>query len=229
MICVSIVEKDLKAVLEALKQAERAADMAEIRLDALIEPTVKPIISSSPIPLVFTFRDKKEGGLREVSLKERLSFLEEAIQEGAAWVDLELASGKSAFEKLINVRSSQPKISQTKILASFHDFITTPSIEELKDIIYRMKSFGVDAGKIVTMAKTMENNISVLSLIPWAKNELNFPLIAFCMGNIGKVSRVVAPLLGAPFTYACLPGRSKAAPGQIEVDVMKKILNSLYP
>ncbi len=223
MICISIVEKDLQAVLEALKEAARTANMAEIRLDALVKPPIRQIISSSPIPLVFTFRAKAEGGLRDSPLEERLILLEESIREGAAWVDLELSSGESAFKRLISARSSQ-----TKILASFHNFVVTPEIEELKDIVYKMRSFGVDAGKLVTMAKTMEDNLLVLSLIPWAKKNLNFPLIAFCMGRLGKISRIAAILLGAPFTYASLPGRSKAAPGQIEANILKEILNHLY-
>jgi 3-dehydroquinate dehydratase-1 len=84
-------------------------------------------------------------------------------------------------------------------------------------------------GKIVTTARTPEDNLTVLSLIPWAKKNLGLPLVAFAMGPLGKLSRVAAPLLGAPYTYAALPGREKAAPGQLDAVSLKEIFKSLSP
>ena len=223
MICVSIVEQEIEAALEALKEASRVAEMAEIRLDALKEPTVDPFLSSSEIPLLFTYRDPKEGGFSSTLLKERLFWLKEAAQKGAAWVDLELRAGKEAFSELQKVKAD------SRLLLSFHDFRGTPPLNELMNIVLEMKDSGADAGKVVTMVKKPEDNLTVLSLIPWAQKELGFPVIAFGMGEWGKISRVAAVFLGAPFVYASMPTGKKAAPGQLDALVLREILKYLQP
>jgi 3-dehydroquinate dehydratase type I len=53
--------------------------------------------------------------------------------------------------------------------------------------------------------------------------EKNKNIIAFCMGQIGTITRIAAPLLGADFTYAALESKLATAPGQLIVDEMKDI------
>ena len=48
-------------------------------------------------------------------------------------------------------------------------------------------------------------------------------LIAFAMGDSGKMSRILCLYLGAPFTYVSLG--KPVAPGQFSLDQIKKILN----
>ncbi len=223
MICVSIVEQEIEAALEALKEASRVAEMAEIRLDALKEPTVEPFLSSTKIPLLFTYRDPAEGGFSSASLEERLFWLKEAAKKGAAWVDLELRAGEKAFSELQTVKTT------SRLLLSFHDFMDTPPLNELRNIVREMKGRGADLGKVVTMIKRPEDNLTILSLIPWARKELDFPVIAFGMGEWGKISRVAALLLGAPFVYASMPAGKKAAPGQLDALVLREVLRYLQP
>jgi 3-dehydroquinate dehydratase len=47
------------------------------------------------------------------------------------------------------------------------------------------------------------------------------------MGQIGTITRVAAPLLGAEFTYASLEPKLATAPGQLAVDEMKDIYNMM--
>ena len=90
-----------------------------------------------------------------------------------------------------------------------------------------MKALGADVGKIVVTARHPQEALIPLGLIPWAQKELALPLISFAMGGPGVYSRVVAPLLGAPWTYATLAGHHQAAPGQLEAPVLKEILETL--
>ncbi len=222
-ICVSLVEKGLEPALKALVKAETMADLVEIRLDALDTPVVKPFLEQRRLPLLFTFRDATEGGLRQVALKERLKFLEEALKSGADLVDLELRAGKEAFARLL----AQAK-SPGQVLASFHDFSGTPSAETLEHVLDQMLALGVGLGKVVTMAQRPEDNLTVLSLIPKAQRR-GLQLVAFAMGPLGRLSRLAAPVLGAPFTYASLPGYTQAAPGQMTATELRKMLTRLQP
>jgi len=45
------------------------------------------------------------------------------------------------------------------------------------------------------------------------------------MGEQGRISRVMAPLLGSHLTYAALDKGEEAAPGQMTVEEMKQVLN----
>lgn len=48
------------------------------------------------------------------------------------------------------------------------------------------------------------------------------------MGAKGRVTRVAAPLLGSPFTFASLSDEKKTAEGQIEKDKLEQILKVLH-
>jgi 3-dehydroquinate dehydratase-1 len=50
------------------------------------------------------------------------------------------------------------------------------------------------------------------------------PIIAVSMGDAGKISRVVAPLLGAYLTYASLRKGKESAPGQLSFEEVKRIM-----
>lgn len=47
------------------------------------------------------------------------------------------------------------------------------------------------------------------------------------MGSQGKHTRVVAPFYGSVLTYASIESNASAAPGQLPVDEVKKIMEML--
>jgi 3-dehydroquinate dehydratase-1 len=52
-------------------------------------------------------------------------------------------------------------------------------------------------------------------------------LIAFAMGEAGKMTRLQALVLGAPFSYAALSDRHLTAPGQFSATEMETMYHSL--
>ena len=72
--------------------------------------------------------------------------------------------------------------------------------------------------KIVTTARSQEDVQRVMSLYEWFRREVkDLPegsLIAFCMGEEGRQSRLDCLKHGAPYTYAALSEEESAAPGQ---------------
>jgi 3-dehydroquinate dehydratase-1 len=48
-------------------------------------------------------------------------------------------------------------------------------------------------------------------------------LLAIAMGKIGRISRIAAPVLGAPFMYAAVTFGSETALGQFDLRKMKQI------
>jgi len=44
------------------------------------------------------------------------------------------------------------------------------------------------------------------------------------MGRKGRLTRILAPLLGCPFTYASIDGGKETAEGQIDAASLRRIL-----
>jgi 3-dehydroquinate dehydratase-1 len=222
-ICVSIAcENEAEAVDFAI-QSEVYADIIEIRLDSLANPEIEPFVKGLSKPLLFTNRPTWEGGSFEGSEGERIGLLQKAIESDCALVDLEL---KTAPELRAELLDALIKHTRTGMIISWHDFSGTPSSEELGDILQQQMESGAHVGKIVTMANSYEDVLRILNLQTIAA-ENNFPLIAFCMGRMGMVSRLSTLRLGGFMTYAVPDGGDKSAPGQMEVSTLRTMLKKL--
>ena len=109
------------------------------------------------------------------------------------------------------------KSTKTKLLISWHDFKKTPNFLELKTQMKKMAKFSPIV-KIVTTANTVDDSTHILQL--YSKREKT-KLIAFAMGDAGRISRILCLNLGSPYTYVSLG--KPVAPGQFSVDEIKKI------
>ena len=205
---------------QAVEKANGLADLIELRVDYLKLPTLEPLLARSKKPIVVTSRPKEEGGRFDGDEKKRLAILREAADLGADFVDVEMKSERPFLKELLRHKNG------TRVILSFHDFQKTASSRELKDLCGRMMGWGVDVIKIVPFACTFEDNLKILSLIPYAR-EKKQKIVAFCMGERGKMSRIFAPLMGAAWTYASLSRRRASAPGQLTALELKEIWERL--
>jgi 3-dehydroquinate dehydratase type I len=219
-ICVPIVETHVRKAIEAIKEANFLADFIELRADYLKDPKLTDLMKIRKKPLIVTNRRKEEEGRYRGNEPERFKVLKEAIRLGAEYVDVEMRSRGSLLRELIANKLG------TKVILSSHDFQKTSSQKELQRLCDRMSQLGADVVKIVTFATSWEDNLQVLSLIPFARR-MNQEIVAFCMGEKGKLSRVFAPWMGAAWTYASLSRTKASAPGQLTVGEMKEIWKKL--
>ena len=226
MICTTIQNKTAEQILEALEHCE----MAEIRLDRCeLSARETEDVFTSDVPLVATCRisevAQNEPSLQELpdSAREIKAMqiaekrLVRAIEAGARYVDVEIEAQKQMSKR---VRSAAHE-NGTIFIRSYHDFEGTDSYEALKALVEKCKYHGADIVKIVTTAHSSEDVDKVMALYEWAHAE-NIDLIAFCMGEAGKESRLECLKHGAPYTYAALSADEAAAPGQWPADEMRK-------
>jgi len=205
------------------KRAESHADVIEIRLDSLLKAEIEPFATGLTKPLLFTNRPEWEGGSFKGSEAARIALLLQAVQLDCALVDLELKTAPELRAEMLDVLLKHP---QTGLIVSWHDFSGTPADEELGEILLQQMESGAHIGKIVTKANDYKDVLRILNLQANAV-ESNFPLIAFCMGAIGKISRLATTKLGGYMTYAAPDGGKETAPGQIPVSVLRDILSRL--
>jgi 3-dehydroquinate dehydratase type I len=215
-LCIPIVETTVGKALIAIKAANRWADLIELRVDYLREVKLSPLFENRQKPFIVTNRRREEGGKYRGEERKRLSVLQEAIGLRADYIDVELATERSSVQSLIRNKK------ETQVILSFHDFQETPSLKELRRLFGQMIRLGADVIKIVPFARSWEDNLSILSLIPFAR-EKKQKIVAFCMGEKGKISRIISPFLGAAWTYASLNKSMASAPGQLTVRELKDI------
>ena len=226
MICTTIQNKTAEQILEALEHCE----MAEIRLDRCeLSARDTENVFTSDVPLVATCRiaevaqnEPSLQGLTDSAREIKAMQIAEkrlvrAIEAGARYVDVEIEAQKQMSKR---VRSAAHE-NGTIFIRSYHDFEGTDSYEALKALVEKCKYHGADIVKLVTTAHSSEDVERVMALYEWAQSE-NIDLIAFCMGEAGRQSRLDCLKYGAPYTYAALSADEAAAPGQWPTDEMRK-------
>lgn len=199
-ICAPVIGKTLKEFLKNLDQVQEVSDMVELRADKiknLSEKDLQLIRRKTKKEAIFTCREK------EIILK--------VLDLGFDYVDI----GLSLISNL-----DLPKKRKTKIILSFHDFKKTPSLILLKKIKKEMKQFQPDVMKFATMIDSDVDIKNLLRLLLSKDN--NEKMIVIGMGEKGKITRILGPLLGSFLTYAST-SFGKSAPGQLEVAELKKI------
>ncbi len=215
--CVSVAETSPSKLKKTLKIALKKSDYVEIRFDFLKTEHIPQVLQAVKNDLgkaVCTLRPKNEGGKFEGTEKERKSILKLIAEYNPFLLDVEF----NTIRKDANLANFLKK-SKTSLLISEHDFKKTPQFSDLLKKIKQMSKFSNNI-KIVTSAKTTDDSTRVLQLYG-KKGKIN--LIAFAMGDAGRISRILSLYLGSPYTYVSLG--KPVAPGQFSVDEVKKIIN----
>jgi 3-dehydroquinate dehydratase/shikimate dehydrogenase len=88
-LCVPIVETTLKKALSAIKEANRRADLIELRVDYLNRVNLMPLLESRQKPFIVTHRREEEGGKYKGEERKRLGVLQEAIDLEGEYIDVE--------------------------------------------------------------------------------------------------------------------------------------------
>lgn len=215
--CISIAENSPYKTNQTLKTALKKSDYVEIRFDFLkVEhiPETLELIKKHMNRIVCTLRPKKEGGMFPGTEKERIAIIKLIAEYNPFLLDIEFntISRNISLVKYL-------KMTKTRLLVSWHDFKKTPNSKKLEKKLRQMKKFSSDV-KIVSTARSSDDATRMLELYS-KRGKVN--LISFAMGDFGRISRILCLFLGSPYTYVSL-GKA-VAPGQFNVDEVKKIVN----
>ncbi len=225
MICIPIMARTQSAALVQMERGLPLAHILELRIDQIRNLNLQELMTGKKCKILVTNRRRDEGGGFSGTERERVKLLKEAVALGADYVDVELKTEEALIEELsVKIWNHH---AHTKWIISHHDFSGTPSPRALRRRFDECEATGANIIKIVTYANTMEDNLRVLELIPHARKR-GLEIIAFCMGEMGRISRVMAALLGSYFSYASLEKGAESAPGQLtvqEMEVISRIVN----
>ena len=174
-------------------------DVGEVDVDEAIQSLKESI----PLPVIFTVRPTSEGGFFPGSEDERMTILEKGIASGVNSIDLEISIADKARKALIEQAASN----KVSVISSIHNTTTTPSAEELVNMVNEHAT----EGQIFKFCGTVNDHQDALQIIE-ASYELRNSKHAFAMmglGNGGDWTRLHAPVLGQAMVYATLRSEHK--------------------
>ena len=211
-IAIPIFQEKYEDVIEVANDCiMKGADILEFRIDALENPNItdiKKTIEEINFPMIATNRINTEGGSFSGSEEERFDILYGCC-DYVDYVDIELQSSDEYISKIHETG--------VKTIVSYHDFEKTPDLNEIMYIVEKEHELG-DIAKVAFMPQDLEDTLTILAVLSHCENT-----IAISMGDLGSYTRVMASKFDSPITFAA--GRDATAPGQIDIETMKALLN----
>ena len=176
------------------------------------------------IPLLLTFRTKKEGGEKAIDTKDYKELNLRAAKTGYVdFIDVEIFTGDDVVREIIDGAHA----AGVKVIASNHDFFKTPA---KSDIIYRlrkMQDMGADIPKIAVMPQSRRDVLTLLCATEeMVTDYTDRPIITMSMAGTGVISRLCGEVFGSSMTFGA--AKKASAPGQMGVNDLNTVLDLLH-
>lgn len=241
--CVPVVgrdEEDIRKALEEIRCCGKQPDLVEFRADwfedVADESKVRAILEQlraelGEMPLLFTFRTKKEGGERAFGYGQYESLLTSVAKSGLVdAVDVEAFSYVGTEEATDEQVCRLVQLIQDNgcvVVGSNHDFQATPARDEIVRRLRRMQQMGMDIVKVAVMPNCIQDVLALLSATAEAScDDAMCPVITMSMSAQGVISRLSGEVFGSAVTFASVGQES--APGQIALGEMQDLLQAIH-
>lgn len=233
-ICVPLVGKTNEQIIEEAKYLkELNLDLVEWRVDHYehvenlnkVKEALKQLREEiKDLPILFTFRSKKEGGEKEISIEYYIELNKEiATTKMVDLIDVELFTGDEAVKDIVTHAHNN----NVKVVMSNHDFDKTPDQKEIVNRLCKMQDLGADLPKIAVMPNSTKDVLTLLSATDEMVTEhAKRPIITMSMGGTGLVSRIAGETFGSALTFGA--AKKASAPGQIAVQDLYEVLNLIH-
>jgi 3-dehydroquinate dehydratase I len=196
-------------------QMKQPPDLFEFRLDCLCEVVdqLERKMSSLRGPLIITARDSREGGMGNLSFAKRCELLSRFLPR-AKYVDVELRSART-FKPLL----AQARKRNVRVILSFHDFQSTPTLRALRVKARDAKSIGADIFKVATRTDTPA---ALAQLVDFITSKHKVPISAMGIGKLGALSRLLLARCGSVLNYASF--ERPTVEGQLPIELLRSAL-----
>ncbi len=218
-LCVPVSGATTEEILAHAAALLPAYPFQELRLDSLPRPqdaisAIQRYAHAHPSAILLaTCRRLASGGQFTGSSGDELTILLAAAHAGCAMVDLALESAEALGPAAIR----QLQATGTRVALSWHDFQQTP---DLRAVLERMRPFAPDLYKIVPTARSLADNLALLTLLAEANRD-GEAIVGIAMGEAGTPSRILGVRAGSAFTFAPVSAAATTAPGQLTADALR--------
>ena len=174
-------------------------------------------------PILFTFRTAKEGGEKDIETERYAELNRKAASTGLIdLIDVEVLTGDEIVRDIIDAAHRFG----VKVVASNHDFLSTPEKGDIVSRLKKMDSLGADIPKIAVMPACRADVITLLDATQEADEAIGKPIITISMSGTGLVSRLSGESFGSALTFGAVGKVS--APGQMNAEDLRLILELIH-
>ncbi|SMP48626.1 type I 3-dehydroquinate dehydratase [Anoxynatronum buryatiense] len=175
-------------------------------------------------PLIFTFRNKAEGGQCEIDAAYYQELLSAVMQTRLVdLVDVELAMEESMIRELVTTARKN----QVNVIISSHDFNQTPSAEKMVQQMLKAAELGGDIPKLAVMPRCSADVLALMEATRCVKEDHGVgPLITMAMGGLGMISRLAGEVYGSDLTFGA--AKAASAPGQIAASELQQVIQLIH-
>lgn len=232
-ICVPITGRTKAEIIEQAKNIKEVKpDLVEWRGDLFtgifMEDAVQQVLEEmyqilKEIPILFTFRTKREGGNCEISIEDYIILNEQMSKSDfVQLIDVEVYMDYEQMKGLIETIQNNGKA----VIGSHHRFDYTPPTVDMLEVILTMEKAGADILKLAVMPLEEADVERLLAVTSMAVHEhVQHPVVTMSMGALGVKSRICGELFGSSMTFASVGKAS--APGQMEIEDLRKAMQEI--
>lgn len=194
-------------------------DILELRIDAIpscdiemVEQMVSALKElNGSFQILVTYRTQSQGGegdLEESAYQQLLVDLSKLTQ--IDFIDVEWEP------EVDRIMTCQKMLAQgAMIVASYHNFNETPSLDVMKKTYFRLSQMGASHVKIAVMPQSREDVLRVLHAVSEASDALTQWVTGISMSHLGLITRTAQSAFGGCLSFGAL--EEAVAPGQISV------------
>jgi 3-dehydroquinate dehydratase-1 len=220
-------KKQFENDMQSLIALDYPIQMIEVRWDYFSEfitvdiaSWVIALIHSFEKKVIFTYENKKKS-----SEKGHILIIKNLIANKPDYIDLDVNFIASLLTDLVELAISN----DISIIYSYHNWEETPPIQIINDMfeffIQMLPKISYRTNNILKMIFTAKDSRDVKTVLQFGRQNCaqGIPLITFCMGELGKASRIESILIGCAYTYAYIG--EPTAPGQLHISEIHKHLH----
>jgi 3-dehydroquinate dehydratase/shikimate dehydrogenase len=226
-LCIAVQGATPAELFSRAEDARKDSVFIELRLDSLAKPAaalpeLKTFLARHrEVTAIATCRRKSFGGHFTGSLNSEIELLFKAAEAGAHIVDLEVESAEQATRPQLAKFRAVLRAAGAALLISSHDFSRTRRRDGLNQTAQRIAAFEPDFVKVVSTARSLADNLSILRMIEDQSQDAH--VVGIAMGEEGLISRTLSPRAGAAFTFASAADGAETAPGQVSARTLLDI------
>jgi 3-dehydroquinate dehydratase-1 len=233
LICVPVVARTKEEIIGQIQRlSDEHAQMIEWRVDwyegvedlqGVLDLARKLGGICRESVLLVTYRSKNQGGEGTLDDRKRDELLVcLAREQSVDLIDVELFEHEYP-EILVHMLQDEGGV----LVASHHNFVKTPTAQEMETILSTMQASGADIVKLAVMPKRREDVANLLLATARFKDEHpDTPLITMSMGSLGVISRVAGESFGSCVTFGA--DEKASAPGQMGKKDLATVLELLH-
>lgn len=219
------VERLRESILAAV---DAGATLVELRLDLcedVSDDDVRTATANLPgnVLLLLTNRSVSQGGQCEDADAERLARIDR-LASAFDLIDVELETwrrsedNRNLIRRALSHPSGRRAVDRRRLVLSIHDFRGRPKSLQ-KDLLACVEEPSCDIVKVAWHARSVRDCLEAFEIVGTCPK----PAIAPCMGELGAISRILAPKFRAFATFASLNEASATAPGQPTIAELKSV------